>query len=349
MRQIVPITSISWNVDEETYRNDKAYSYSTLSRFQREGFNGLPTLFDKIETPSLLFGSLVDTLITGSQEEFDNRFIVAEFPELADSRIKVIQEIFNNTHGAASTGIPDSTFNEAIEKLQFQMNWRPETRIKVIRECGQEYYDLLCVSSDKKIVNNDMYNDAVQCVNVLRSSPATKTLFSPNDPFDDTEQRFYQLKFKGEFEGIPLRCMADELYIHHGYKCIVPIDLKTSSHKEWDFGRSFIEWRYMIQAQLYWYLIRQAMDKSEFYKDYKLLNYRFVVISNSSRTPLVWEFEDTQSNADFTYGDRVIPNWRKLVKDLDFYLKNSPPVPIGIKVNNTNSLRDWLKETYGNK
>lgn len=44
---------ISWDVSEEIYRADPALSYSTLARYEREGFNNLDKLFDKLETPSL--------------------------------------------------------------------------------------------------------------------------------------------------------------------------------------------------------------------------------------------------------------------------------------------------------
>ena len=54
---------ISWKVSEPVYRADPALSYSTLSRYEREGFNNLDKLFDRLETPSLTFGSCVDTLI----------------------------------------------------------------------------------------------------------------------------------------------------------------------------------------------------------------------------------------------------------------------------------------------
>ena len=72
--------SISWRVDEPTYRADPALSYSTLAKYERSGFNDLEHLFDKLETPSLTFGSAVDSIITGGQEEFDERCMVAEFP-----------------------------------------------------------------------------------------------------------------------------------------------------------------------------------------------------------------------------------------------------------------------------
>lgn len=340
------LADISWKVDEQTYRDDSGYSYSTLSRFQREGFNGLETLFDKIESPSLTFGSVVDTLITGTEQEFNEKFIVSEFPELADSRIKVLKELFTLSGGIAWEEIPDTLFVLAVNNTQFQQNWKESTRVNVIKECGKEYYDLLCIAQSKTIVSNSVYEDALACVNALKTSPGTKTLFASNDPFNNDVERFYQLKFKGEFEGIPIRSMADLLYVDHVNKFVCPVDLKTSSHKEWDFGKSFIEYRYMIQAQLYWYLIRQAMDKDDYFKDFKLLNYRFVVVCNSSRIPLVWEFEDTQSVSDFTYGTRTIPNWRKILKELDFYMKHESTVPIGIKVHSTNSLRDWIKSNY---
>ena len=58
------LKEISWQCTEEKYRKDPAISYSTLARFDREGFNNLGHLYDKVESPSLTFGSVVDTLIT---------------------------------------------------------------------------------------------------------------------------------------------------------------------------------------------------------------------------------------------------------------------------------------------
>ena len=65
------LKEISWDVDEATYRADPALSYSTIARYEREGFNNLDKLFDKLDTPSLTFGRAVDSTITGGQAEFD--------------------------------------------------------------------------------------------------------------------------------------------------------------------------------------------------------------------------------------------------------------------------------------
>ena len=40
---------LSWKVSEEEYRADPAYSYSTIARFNREGFDNLDKLYDKVE------------------------------------------------------------------------------------------------------------------------------------------------------------------------------------------------------------------------------------------------------------------------------------------------------------
>lgn len=344
------LSSLAWDVPEEVYRQDPAYSYSTLAKFQREGFNNLDTLFDKVDSPSLTYGSLVDCLLTGSKEEFDDRFMVADFPLLQEAKVKVIKSVFLRTMGNTPWNeIEDSVFASAIEENQFQMNWKPETRVKVIRECGKEYYDLLTISSDKTLVSNDVYNDALKSVDALKSSESTKVYFADNDPFNDDVERFYQLKFKGTFEGYDLRCMADLLYVDNINKFVCPIDLKTSSHKEWDFYKSFVDWRYCIQAQLYWYIIRQNMDKSEYFKNFKLLDYRFVVVNNQiggDKTPLTWCFEETRSEMPFVYGRNSIPNWRDLVRQLDYYLKNTPKVPIGVKTNLPNNIKDWVDSYY---
>lgn len=63
------LKEISWDVDEATYRADPALSYSTIARYEREGFNNLDKLFDKLDTPSLTFGRAVDSIITGGQPE----------------------------------------------------------------------------------------------------------------------------------------------------------------------------------------------------------------------------------------------------------------------------------------
>lgn len=72
------LSQISLDISEPEYRQRPELSYSTLSRYESLGFNGLDHLFDKIESPSLLFGSIVDCLLTDGMNAFNERFIVLD-------------------------------------------------------------------------------------------------------------------------------------------------------------------------------------------------------------------------------------------------------------------------------
>ena len=341
------LRDISWQVSEEEYRADPALSYSTLARYEREGFNNLDKLFDRIETPSLTFGSAVDSIITGGQEEFDERFMVAEFPSMPDSIVKIIKSLYKQYAGTYRSllNIPDNSIIRETEDQNYQMNWKPETRAKVIREKGTDYYNLLFVAGDRCIIDTQTYQDVVNAVRVLKESSSTKLYFADDNPFEPDIERLYQLKFKGEFDGITYRNMADLIIVNHKEKWVKPVDLKTSSHTEWDFYKSFVDWRYDIQARLYWSIIRQNMDKDEYFKDFKLLDYDFIVVNKRTLTPLVWNCPFTQAQGTLRFGNNSQIEMRspfEIGKELNSYLTSRPKVPMGISDTGTNDLREWL-------
>ena len=347
MEKIKSLKNISLNISEEEYRALPAYSYSTLSRFRREGFDKLDSLYDKLDTPSLRWGSALDTLLTDGETEFNNRFIVACFPDIKDSEIKVVKTIFNITEGKTTWDkIHTDVFVQAIEECKFQPNWRPETRVKVIKENCEEYYNLMTLANGKTLLSSEEYTDVVTCVDLLKTSDATKWYFQDNDPFDDSIERLYQLKFTGEYEGIELKAMMDLAVVDHKNKIIYPCDLKSSGKSEWNFYKSFIEYNYFIQANLYSYLLQKTIEKDEYFKDFKIADYRFIVICNRTRVPLVWEWSHTKTTVDFKIGDVEFPNWRGIVKQLDYYLREEPPVPEGIVVEDTNNIAKFI-EKYG--
>lgn len=343
------LRDISWQVSEEEYRADPALSYSTLARYEREGFNNLDKLFDRIETPSLTFGSAVDSIITGGQEEFDERFMVAEFPSMPDSIVKIIKSLYKQYAGTYRSllNIPDSSIIRETEDQNYQMNWKPETRAKVIREKGTDYYNLLFVAGDRCIIDTQTYQDVVNAVRVLKEGSSTKLYFADDNPFEPDIERLYQLKFKGEFDGITYRNMADLIIVNHKEKWVKPVDLKTGSHTEWDFYKSFVDWRYDIQARLYWAIIRQNMDKDEYFKDFKLLDYDFIVVNKRTLTPLVWNCPFTQAQGTLRFGNNSQIEMRspfEIGKELNSYLTSRPKVPMGINETGTNNLRDWLNK-----
>ena len=347
MEERKSLKDISWLVDEETYRKDEAYSYSTLARFEREGFENLDKLYEKTESPSLTFGSMVDTIITDGMDEFNKRFFIAQFPKVDDSVRTNIDIIFKECSNTYKTilDIPDSIIINITNNTGYQKNWKPETRARVLKEKGEQYYNLLFLSKDKTIVTQEDYNEAIDCVHKLYNSPQTEDYFNENYFTSDIEH-LYQLKFKGEFEGIPVRIMADLLIVNHKTKRIKPIDLKTSYKPEYKFFWSFMDWLYNIQARLYWYTIRQNMDKDPYFKDFILENYEFVVISRGTRVPLVWEYPDTTKTGTLFYGRRQqykCRDWRDILKELHYYQSNDCKTPVGISMDK-NNIVEWLNK-----
>jgi hypothetical protein len=347
MQMMKSLRDISWQVSEEEYRADPALSYSTLARYEREGFNNLDKLFDRIETPSLTFGSAVDSIITGGQKEFDERFMVAEFPSTPDSITKIVKSLFSqygDSYRSLIT-IPDDAIIKETECQSYQMNWKPETRAKVIKEKGADYYNLLFIAGSRTILDTQTYQDVCNAVRALKESRSTQFYFAEDNPFEPDIERLYQLKFKGEFGGITYRNMADLIIVNHKEKWAKPVDLKTSSHTEWDFYKSLVDWRYDIQARLYWAIIRQNMDKDEYFKDFKLLDYNFIVVNKRTLTPLVWYCPFTRAQGTLKFGKNDQIEMRSpfvIGKELNSYLTSRPKVPMGISDTGVNDLKEWL-------
>lgn len=350
MNERKSLYDISWKVSEPEYRADSALSYSTLARYEREGFNNLNRLFDKVESPSLLFGSVVDTLLTGTEDEFNSHFMVADISNpLSDTLVVIVKRIFSNFKDKyhALKDIPDDDLLLVIEDIQWNNHWLAKTRVKKIKEDGAGYYSLLYLAEDKIIISTETYVEAINTIDKLKSADATKFYFEPNNIFDNTIERFYQLKFKSTFNNITYRCMVDELIVNHDLKVVIPVDLKTSSKCEWDFYKSFIDWHYFTQARLYWRIIRDNMDKDPYFRDFTLTDYKFIVANKRTLTPLVWNFASTK-----TYGELKLGKDNKIIirdpftigEELSYYLENKPIVPNGINLTKVNNLEEWINK-----
>jgi hypothetical protein len=341
------LKDISWQVSESTYRADPALSQSILSKFEREGFNKLDHLFDHISTQSLLEGSMVDCLITGSQEEFDNLYYVADYPSIGDKEQLVAKMLYEKYHDSYElfSYIPNDAILSVINEVGWQKNWRDETRVRVLSERIAMYYNLIIQAGNKTVVDSNTYDHILKMVQALKTSPATQGYFADNDSMSPI-RRYYQLKFRAKFEGVCYRCMMDLAVVDYEEKKIYPIDLKTSGHKEWDFQDSFEQWSYMIQARLYWRILKANMSNDPYFKDFTLEDFRFIVVNKESLTPLVWEFPLTRAKGTLVNNEgKEFRDPFEIGKELQGYLNLRPTVPVGIDKDGINTIT-CLKQKY---
>lgn len=129
------------------------------------------------------------------------------------------------------------------------------------------------------------------------------------------------------------------IIVIHDKKLVVPVDLKTSYKPEYDFPKSFIEWRYDLQSRLYWRIIRYNMDRDPYFKDFKLADYRFIVANKKTLNPLVWVFEKTQSTESIiTKEGKELRHPLVIGSELRRYLDTSAKVPDGIDLVKPNKI-----------
>lgn len=332
---------ISWKVDEPTYRQDPALSYSTLATYERTGFNGLDHLFDKKESPSLLLGSVVDSIITEGEDEFNDRYIVKDI-KISDNGEMIAKYFAAEPHPYESfLDIPQDVVSSVAKSLGF---WKADKwdsrRYNEVMKTGDilDYYDTL-LHADKTVITKETFDTALAMVKALRESPSTSGYFAEDDEFSSV-RRYYQLKFKAKFGDVTYRNMADLIVVDYDKKIVYPTDLKTSSHTEWDFEKSFLDWSYMIQARLYWRNIRANMDADPYFKDFVLDDYRFIVVNKVTLTPLVWKFPLTKTMGTLVddkgnlYRDPF-----EIGKELRGYLDLRPQVPNGINKDGINIIK----------
>lgn len=340
------IKTIFWDIPEPEYRKDPALSQSTISSYERKGFECLTTLFEHEETPSLNFGSAVDYYITDGEKAFSDKYFISDMPKVpstAEPIVKDIYAMFCNSY-TNIYDIPESDLMPVLSQYGYKgnTNWGVKAKCDAIRKDGAQYYQTMFMAKGKIIMSQENYTKVFACVRALKDSPQTKMYFCVDDPFNDVE-RVYQQKFKAELDGVMYRGMADLLIVDHKNKIVIPCDLKTSHNREYNFPRSFLEFRYDIQARLYWRLIRKIMDADEYFKDFKLQEFRFIVVNNiDNPVPLVWSFRQSMALGEITVGDRVLRDPETIGKELRHYLDDGCIVPDGISMDKPNNIEHWF-------
>jgi len=333
------LKDISWQVSEERYREDDAISYSTLARFERDGVLGLKKLIldnEKVESSSLLFGSIVDTLLTDS-DNFDNLYIVSSCCFPSDDIKPIIDSLWKKTYALSLYSIPPSIMLEVIEKAGYGgANWKGETKINKVIAAGADYYSLLPLTKDgKRLITDIQFAQAKKVIEVLKTHPYTDWMWAL-----DIE---YQLKFKISFNDIEnkryiynwqdeivqedtIRSMMDICAIDHKNKIIYPIDLKTTSSLEWEFDKSIDKWNYHIQAQMYSYILREVCKTDNYFKDFKIMPFRFLCINKQTLSPAFWVIEDSVEDIQKPFintQNKIVRPWYEILNDVEFHINNS--------------------------
>lgn len=250
--------------------------------------------FNEITEPELFFeekqhfiiGSAVDTLLTRGVEQFNQEFYVSNLENKPSDTVKsIINEVFSKANiGVDKVGLFAPTLRdypdlilEACNNHSYQSNWKDETRVNKIIE-NFPYWEELVESNGKTIltIEDKVLIDTI--VTNFLNDEGIKFYFSN---FADETEIINQLHIDFEIDGVECKALLDGVIVDKANKCLLPYDIKTIGDKVINFPRAMRRHNYQIQAAWYTEALRQWKDKSTEFKNYKILNFEFLVESTT--------------------------------------------------------------------
>lgn len=300
------INKLRWNTSDEEYHALQVMCYSVLSKYERGGFSSIPTLWDNIESPSLLIGSAIDTMVTEPSAFKDLFYVMRSNIDIASKTAAFVEAVFKE--------MPMEIFEDALNKVSvkaianevsYYANLKEETIVKKLLEDSDVnlYYEDLKLSDGKKMLTSNQYQKVLDCVRALHSNPLSEKLLF--EPLPENKERFFQVKFLVTLEGIEYKVMFDMIIVDHENKKIHIYDLKSTSKKVYEFPQSFLQFNYQLQDRLYYRALKQILKDNGF-GDYSISNMRNIVVSTTEPDVLLFEFEETAAFGELKYKDNII-------------------------------------------
>lgn len=322
------IKELSLNISEPEYRKLGGFSYSMLAKFLRSGDPKVLVTPSHDESDALRFGSLVDCLMT-EPDLLEDRFFITSMKTPSPTITSIMLYIYKKVPNAKSfTFVPNEVKLEALDNFDYATSWSSKTRLDRLDK-QSFYYTLLQRSEGKIVMSEEDLTLATLCVKILKTHPFTEKYMGDEDPFNPKIEKVNQLKFSSTYHRNLIRCMFDRIIVDHDAKTIQPIDLKTSGKKEEKFELSALEWDYYIQASMYTQILLDVISEDEYFKDFTILPFKFVVINRFERTPMVWSYPFSRLNRNIIDDQQTLlqkngyKSWRELIKEAAWHIENN--------------------------
>ena len=299
-----PLSDFALNLSESDYRTFKAISYSTIKSYLSKGPISL-IAEPQEETESMAFGTLIDTMLT-KRESLHDIYYFADIPSIPPKLAEVFK--LAKEEGIDLISIDDTKLGTLLFRADYYSNYKPETKINKFREDSRELLAIQTTANNRIIVPNCDYEEANTLYKSIINAPFAEVYFPE---INDDIEIFYQIQFTTLFNNIPVKCMFDKIIVDHIKKYITIIDFKTTSDPEIDFIRSVYKYKYYIQAELYRYILSNILDEDEYYTDFTISPFTFIVGNRVNLCPIAWEYPLDANHTD----------WMIAIKDIDTNFK----------------------------
>lgn len=235
------------------------------------------------EKRHFIVGSAIDDIITNDLS-LDNIVAISSVLFHAHT-VRLLLEIDPSLISDSSR--LDSGFSERLQAENYgSKTWLPLTTLNKFKSRLDALYSYFYANNittlvNKVIVTDLEYNKITNWVNLIRNHKYSLQHIWDNE--GNTFEFQYQKAIYFEYEGVHCKALLDIVKIDHERKMIIPIDVKSMSGYVHEFPKSFRKFRYDIQSA--WYTLALQQE----YKDYKILPFRFFVVSDKSSYPLIYK------------------------------------------------------------
>lgn len=308
--------------------------------------------FQEVKEPEMFFeekehfviGKAVDDLITMGQEYFDNNYHISDITKPSDTIMSIVQQVFQSRE---SDNWFDQNLLAAIDAHNYQPNWKPDTKITKVSTEGESYWNELLQSEGKQVLSKEQILKIDSITSQILEHRFTKDYFK----LDEFTDIYYQLPIYFTEDNVECKALLDMVIVHHRFKTITPVDIKTIGDYTKFFDYQCLRRRYDIQASWYMKALYGWRDKN--FERYSINNFKFIVASTTKQCdPVIFDAthnfiyagEHGSSKVRHYYvkgrigelqqSESEIYGWKKLLKIYNWQQENGWDKDYEIEINN---------------
>lgn len=304
--------------EERGLVQDLRLSYSRISSFDLEGPSTLVKR-KELSGEGITMGGLIDLLLF-EPDKFKSEYYVFR-AKIPTATLKELSDVITTNY----TEVPS---REKVYDIAKQSNFwssvvKEETYYKKFdNEDFWSYLKAVFESKNKTIVSVKDLEWAEQVVEVLKTHKDSKDIVAYPE---ENEDKYAQLELEFQYRQFAFKGLVDLVIVNHKDKTVRFIDLKTGAPKVEEFSKSFVKYRYYIQALLYVIGAGSFMEKYSL-EGYTLLPFEFLYISRFQKIPLIYEvtpkWEDAALYGFTTTAGYKYKGLNELLDDIDWHWTN---------------------------
>lgn len=314
---------------EKEYRKYPAISQSSLGYLDQHPKYYYYKVYSKHKEEEdkshFRLGSAIDTYLT-DPSEFHKLFVKAAGYCPTEKMNVLCKSFFKHFH------INKLSYEDAFLMAYQESGYK--TSSKAIREkfeskANQAYVKELLRTKDKTLLTDEEYQMVRSVGDQLRTCKHTREYFNP-DYQEEHKEYLYQFPLLFRCQGKECKGLLDLLIIDHKNKTMQIVDLKHTGKSNLFFKKSFLQFRYYLQAAFYTYGLqyfkkRSKMTVNRDLSGYAIENFMFVVAeSKTYNLPLIFTCTDNdlkvgrEGGYDASYG-RYYKGYLQLLDELKWH------------------------------